>query len=102
MGAGHKVNRKIYWVIFGVLALFTVLEILIAEMDTSRTAIIAGLILFAVAKAACVLLWYMHLLDETKVLKQTVILPFFFPVLYAGALIAEGLYRGGIQVFGGS
>jgi caa(3)-type oxidase subunit IV len=99
MGGAHKINRKIYWVIFAVLAILTLLEVGIAEIDGNRNAVIFGLVALAVAKAACVLLWYMHLIDESSVLKKTVILPFLVPALYAVVLIAEAIYRGGIARF---
>ncbi len=99
MSGSESHSRKTYWVIFAVLAIFTILEIAIAEMDISRSLIIIGLIGMAVAKAACVLLWYMHLISETKVLKYSVILPFLAPALYAVVLIAESLWRSHIARF---
>lgn len=95
----HSINRKVYWIIFGVLALFTILEVGVAEIQGNRTFVISSLVLLAVAKAACVLLWYMHLIDESKILKQSVMLPFAFPVLYAFVLIAEAIYRGQWALF---
>lgn len=99
MSANHKPNRKTYLIILVVLTVLTALEVGIAVIPGMRTFVIAGLIGLALAKAACVLLWYMHLLHETNVLKQSILLPFAFPTLYAAVLITEALYRGRIALF---
>ena len=96
--SGENHSTKKYWIVFAALAILTILEVLIAEIPNMRNFVIFGLIALAVAKAACVLFWYMHLSDETKGLKLSVVLPFGFPVLYAAVLIAEALYRGNIAI----
>jgi len=92
-------SRKQYWVVFAVLAVLTVLEIAIAVIPGMRTFVIIGLIGLALAKAGCVLLWYMHLITESKILKQSVIIPFFFPTLYAVVLVTEAVARGRVALF---
>lgn len=91
---GHAVDRKKYWIIFVVLAALTALEVGVAYVKGSKHLIVTVLVGLALAKAACVLLWYMHLIHETKVLKKTVILPFLAPALYAFVLISEAAWRG--------
>jgi caa(3)-type oxidase subunit IV len=58
-----------------------------------RGLLISALVLLAVAKAALVLMRFMHLGHETRGLKLTVIVPFALPALYAVVLIAEAAWR---------
>ena len=80
--------------------MLTVLEVGVAytEEVVGKTALVVALIGLAIAKAAVVALFYMHLKHETKYMKWTVAIPAAFPALYALILIAEGAYR---AVWGG-
>ena len=91
-GASH---RKQYLLIWVYLAVLTGLEIGIAEpsLGLDKTLVVLGLVLMAGAKAALVLFYYMHLREETAVMRYTVILPLFFPPFYALVLMAEGYAR---------
>lgn len=91
----HKPNRKEYWVIFGLLLLLTVLEVGIAQpsLGISKTLMRLGLVSMALAKAALVALFYMHLKHETRVLRLTVFIPLATPALYAVILISEAAWR---------
>ena len=91
-GASH---RKQYLLIWVYLAVLTGLEIGIAEpsLGLDKTLVVLGLVLMALAKAALVLFYYMHLREETAVMRYTVILPLFFPPFYALVLMAEGYAR---------
>jgi cytochrome c oxidase subunit 4 len=91
---GHKPDIREYFVIFGVLAALTVLEVGVAKMPAiGRGAMILALMLLAVSKAAIVALFYMHLKHETKVLKLTVALPVAAPAVYALVLMSEAAWR---------
>jgi cytochrome c oxidase subunit IV len=93
-GQGHKVDRREYWIIFGVLFALTVLEVGVAQIPgISRGLMALALIGLAVTKAACVGLFYMHLKHETKILKLTVALPFAAPAVYALVLIGDAAWR---------
>jgi cytochrome c oxidase subunit IV len=92
-GDPHKVNRREYFVIFGVLTLLTVLEIGVAKLEISPTLRGTALIGLAVTKAAFVGLYYMHLKHETRILKLTVALPMAMPAVYALVLIADSAWR---------
>jgi caa(3)-type oxidase subunit IV len=88
------VNRKEYVVILIVLAVLTALEIAVALMHSiPKGLMVSALVGLALAKAALVGLFYMHLKHETKGLKLTVLLPFAAPALYAFVLIAEAAWR---------
>ena len=80
--------------IFGVLFGLTVLEVIVAQLkDFPRSMIGLALVGMAVTKAACVGLYYMHLKDETRVLKLTVAIPMATPAVYALVLISEAAWR---------
>lgn len=89
-----KINRKEIWVVFLVLTVLTALEVGVVYVPgISKGLLVSALVLLAVAKAAFVMLFYMHLKHETNVLKLTVMLPFALPALYAFVLIAEAGWR---------
>jgi cytochrome c oxidase subunit 4 len=91
----HKPNRKEYWVIFAALVILTLLEVGIAQpsLGISKTLMRLGLVGMALAKAALVALFYMHLKHETRVLRLTVAIPLATPALYAVVLISEAAWR---------
>jgi cytochrome c oxidase subunit 4 len=84
----------------GYLRVFlTLLALTLAELGLvyvpgiARGALVAGLVLLALAKAALVLLFFMHLSGETRTLKLTVILPFLIPAILALALMGDAVWR---------
>ena len=91
----HGSHRKQYLMILIYLAVLTVLEIAVAspELGLNRGLVALGLVSMALAKAGLVLFYYMHLKDENRVLRNVVLLPFFFPPFYAIVLMAEGYAR---------
>ena len=90
----HKPNYREYWIIFGALLILTVLEVGVAQVPgISKTLMRLSLVGMALAKAALVALFYMHLKHETKVLRLTVAIPLATPMLYAVILISEAAWR---------
>jgi len=90
----HAPNRKEYMYIFLVLAVLTAIEVGVAQVPgLSKTLLGIALVGLAVAKAAIVGLYYMHLKHETRVLRLSVALPMAAPAVYALVLIAEGAWR---------
>lgn len=90
----HKPNTKEYLVIFGVLFFLTVLEVVVAQIPgIAKNLMALALIGMALTKAAFVGLYFMHLKNETRVLKLTVALPLAAPTLYALVLISEAAWR---------
>ena len=87
------VNRKEYWVIFVVLAVLTILEVGVAEIDIGKSLIISALFFLAIAKAAIVALFYMHLNHDTKIMKLSIALPLSIPAVYAVILIIDAQMR---------
>jgi caa(3)-type oxidase subunit IV len=93
--AHGSTNRKTYWMVFGALFILTVLEVAVAHPALGVPKIPLGIALIGMAlvKAALVGWFFMHLNHEMPALKYTVVLPFFFPALYAFVLIAEAGWR---------
>jgi caa(3)-type oxidase subunit IV len=93
-GAGHKGDLREVFTIFVVLAVLTALEVGVASVP-GISHVLKGFVLVALAvtKAACVGLYYMHLKNETKILKLTVAIPMATPAFYALVLISEAAWR---------
>jgi caa(3)-type oxidase subunit IV len=90
----HAHSVRNYLVVFGLLCALTAAELGIGYVQgISRGPLILALVLLAVAKAALVLLSYMHLSSETKALKLTVIIPLCLPAIYAVVLMADAAWR---------
>lgn len=91
--AAHESLRQ-YWYIWLYLLLLTLAEVGIASVPSlAKGLVVSALLLLAVAKAALVGLFYMHLVHETNVLKWVVAIPMASPVLYAVVLVAEAGWR---------
>ena len=88
----HASHTKEYLIVFGALALLTVVELYIPELDTSQFAKGSALVAVAVVKAFLVGYFYMHLKDERAWLKFIACVP-LSAALYAAAVILESLYR---------
>jgi cytochrome c oxidase subunit 4 len=86
------IPRALYLRVFGVLAVLTVAEVAVIYVPgVSRGLLITALTLLALAKAALVLLYFMHLRQG---LRLTVLVPFALPAVFAAVLMAEAVWRG--------
>ncbi|HEY0714968.1 MAG TPA: cytochrome C oxidase subunit IV family protein [Polyangia bacterium] len=84
-----------YLVAFGALAVLTAAEVGVVYVPgIGQGLLVSALILLAIAKAALVLLVFMHLRGETTGLRWSVIVPCVFPAIYGAVLIAEAAWRG--------
>jgi len=93
----HASKRKQYMMVFVALIVLTALELAVVKTHVTKQLMISALIGLALAKAAAVALYFMHLREEKRPLRWIVggtLLS--FPPLYAFVLIAEALYRHGI------
>ena len=88
----HKSHTKEYMLVFLALTIFTVVELVIPELNVSYGFKAVGLTLFAFAKVFCVGYFYMHLKEEKKWLKFIAIIP-VSAFLYFIMLILESIYR---------
>lgn len=90
-------KRKQYLMVFAALLVLTVLEVGIVYLKLPKAVLVSALVGLALAKAAAVALYFMHLNDETRTLRMVVLGTLLtFPPLYAFVLIAEAVYRHGI------
>ena len=87
------IDRKEYWVIFAWLTALTAIEVGIVYIPMNIGLLISALCGLALAKAGLVGYYYMHLNHETSPLRWSVIVGMMIPVVYALALIAEGMWR---------
>lgn len=86
-GAAHRVQ---YVVVFALLGVLTLVELgLVRTSGIPRTALVAGFVALALAKAALIALFYMHLRFETGILRLTVLAPLLAPAAFGVILIAE-------------
>jgi caa(3)-type oxidase subunit IV len=86
--------RKRYLLVFGLLTVLTVVEIGVVYVPgIGFSPLVAALVLLALAKAGLVLTHFMHLGQETRGLKLTVVVPFMLPAAFAVVLIAEAAWR---------
>ena len=87
-------SRRQYLAVFLALGVLTLLELGVIRMPgIGRNAAIVSLIGLAVAKAALISFFFMHLKDETRILKLTVFGPLSAPVVYALVLMADAAWR---------
>ncbi len=83
-------HRAMYAAVFGVLGVLTLVELGVARTPgIPRTAVVVALVTLAIAKAALIALFYMHLRFETRILGLTVLGPLVAPGIYGLILIAE-------------
>ncbi|MCK4971169.1 MAG: cytochrome C oxidase subunit IV family protein [Thermoplasmata archaeon] len=81
-------NRwKIYTVIFVALFVLTVLELYVGSLFSEKSAQVAVLVALMLAKASLVVLYYMHLRWESRVLRWLIIIPFFAAVFFLTILL---------------
>ena len=100
LGREITVEGGIYTVVFGILAILTVIEVVSAEglkgaihdlpdMAVTLQAIKAGLLLFiAIIKSTLVIWFYMHLRDEKRILAVVLLLPLLIASLSIMYLLA--------------
>lgn len=92
--AHGAVRRTQYLVVFVVLGVLTLVELGVARTSgIPKAAVIVALVAIAVAKAALIALFYMHLRFETRILRLTVLGPLLAPAAYGIILIAEAATR---------
>ncbi len=81
-------NRwKIYTVIFAALFVLTILELYVNRIFSEKSAQVVVLVTLMLAKASLVVLYYMHLRWESRVLRWLIIIPFFAAVFFLAVLL---------------
>ena len=95
-----KKGRRTLWNVFWVMLAITVFELIVGFMAPSRgwsgTWWLKTLfITLTIAKAAAIVLWFMHLGHEVKFFKYVILMPYLVFMLYTIFIIlTEGTYAG--------
>jgi len=95
-----KKARRTLWNVFWVMLIITVFELVMGSMAPSHgwsgTLWLKTLfIVLTLAKAAAIVLWFMHLGHEIKFLKYIILTPYIIFMLYTiFVILTEGTYSG--------
>jgi caa(3)-type oxidase subunit IV len=89
----HVEPREVLAVFLGLLVLLAVEVALVKTPGIAVAAVRLALLSVAVAKAILIGFFFMHLKQETRVLRLTVLGPLAFPPLYALVLMADAAWR---------
>jgi caa(3)-type oxidase subunit IV len=92
-GVGGPAARRQVLLVFAALVVLTAVEVAVAGAPAARAALRTALVALALAKAALVGLFFMHLDRETPVLRWTVLGPLLAPGLYGLILAADAAWR---------
>ena len=93
-GEAHGLGQ--YAAIVGILVVLTLVELGVARSAgaaIAKHAAVVALVLLAVAKAALIALFFMHLRFETRILRLTVLVPLLAPAVYGLVLMADSFWR---------
>ncbi len=88
----HHSHKKTYWMVFAALAVLTLIELYVAEMDIAYVMKASGVTFLALGKAFLVAYIFMHLNEETRWMKFIAAVP-IFAVMYAVFIIVESVVR---------
>jgi len=93
---GKKIRKKI-WFVFWLLLVVTAVEVCLGvwwrDMGASWTVVKLSFIGMTVVKAGYIVLTFMHLGDEVKSLKYTILAPYIVFILYLmGILLTEASF----------
>ena len=101
--AGKKIRKKILKVTV-ILTVITIIEVLMgANFQRNGTftwdMIVTGFVILTLVKAGYIVAVFMHLGDERKNIRLTILIPYIFFVVYMIVLISiiEGGFQGLIQ-----
>jgi cytochrome c oxidase subunit 4 len=82
-GQARHISPRTYVIVFGWLTLLTILEVLTAAIGLDESIRVPVLIVIAIIKALLVVLFYMHLLYDSKWYWIILIVPIGFVLLLA-------------------
>ena len=78
---------KIYTVVFAALFVLTILELQVNTVIEERSAEVAALVALMMAKALLVVLYYMHLRWESRILRWLVLIPFLAALFFVTIML---------------
>jgi cytochrome c oxidase subunit 4 len=91
--AEHVTSRKVYFLVFGALMVFTVLTVIVAEFDFGVFNDIVALSI-AVTKALLVILFFMHVRYSTRLTALTALAGFFWLAILILLILTDYVSRG--------
>ncbi len=95
-----KKARRTLWNVFWVMLAITIFELIIGSMAPSHgwsgtTWLKVLFIVLTIAKAAAIVMWFMHLGHEVKFFKYIVLVPYLIFMSYTIFIVLdEGVYSG--------
>jgi caa(3)-type oxidase subunit IV len=92
-GRNETPGTKSYLIVFLALVTLTFMELSVVKLDVERAARIAALSGLAIAKAAAVLLFFMHLRSESRALKLIAVTPIVLAPVFAIILMMDAVFR---------
>jgi caa(3)-type oxidase subunit IV len=102
--AGVKIRKNI-WKVTAILTAITIIEVFIGatikkEPGMIWNLVIFGFIVMTLIKAGYIVMTFMHLGDERKNIRMTILIPYIVFILYATVLISitEGAWQGVMQI----
>jgi cytochrome c oxidase subunit 4 len=88
--AEHASHKRDYFRIFWVLLVLTIVEVAVSYLKADKRLVSTVMVVLALAKAACVGLFYMHLKYEKRSLLWLAFLPLPLAGFYAVFLMLDG------------
>lgn len=92
-----KVIRKKLWKVFWIMLVITIIELIVGFFGEHFSDVLKKFIFigFTILKAAYIVLAFMHLGDEKKFMRYTILVPFSLFIIYlVYIIIVEGSYSG--------
>lgn len=84
---GTRHSHPPYFLVFVLLTVLTVIEIYISGLKIHRVEQISVLMAFATAKALLVVLYYMHLRYESRILSYILVIPLGIALMFVIVLL---------------
>lgn len=84
---GRTIPLPLYTVVYGILAAITIIEVLIAQFPDGFLLTLT-LLALSIAKMVLVVLFYMHLREDSKIFAVALILPMFIALVASLFLLA--------------
>ena len=95
--AEHIVPKRIYFIIFGALMVFTVATVIVANFDLGRWNAIVALTI-AVVKATLVVLYFMHVRYSSRLTWVFVCAGFFWLAIMVALTLSDYMTRGWLTI----
>ncbi len=85
-------NKKKIWRTFWILLAATIFEVAIAFTSLNREVLMWTFVILTIFKSAYIVGVFMHLGEEKKSMRYSILLPFILIVYFIAMCIAEGSY----------